>query len=94
MRNYFLLLLQFFFTLNIAKAQAIKDDFEGNGNISNWFGDACLVNTNFVNPFKQSTNTSNTVLEYKDNGGLYANIRFDLIKNLDLSKSNIFSIKI
>jgi hypothetical protein len=94
MRIFLLPILLFYFTVNKANAQAIKDDFEGNGNISTWFGDACLVNTNLANPFKQSINTSNTVLEYKDNGGLYANIRFDLTKNLDLSKSNIFSIKI
>jgi beta-glucanase (GH16 family) len=94
MRIFLLPILFFYFTVNKANAQAIKDDFEGNGNISTWFGDACLVNTNLANPFKQSINTSNTVLEYKDNGGLYANIRFDLTKNLDLSKSNIFSIKI
>jgi hypothetical protein len=94
MRIYLLPIFLFYFTANIANAQAIKDDFEGNGNISTWFGDACSVDTNFANPFKQSINTSNTVLEYKDNGGLYANVRFDLTKNLDLSKSNIFSIKI
>ncbi len=84
----------FYFTSFSTNAQSIKDDFEGNGNISTWFGDACLINNNFSNPFKQNINTSNTVLEYKDNGGLYANTRFDLTKNLDLSKNNIFSIKI
>lgn len=94
MRIYLLLILLFYFIANKANAQAIKDDFEGNGNISTWFGDACLINSNFSNPFKQNINTSNTVLEYKDNGGLYANVRFDLTKNLDLSKNNIFSIKI
>ncbi|MCF8429206.1 MAG: glycoside hydrolase family 16 protein, partial [Bacteroidia bacterium] len=94
MRIYLLPIFLFFFTSNVVNAQTIKDDFEGNGNISTWFGDACLLNTNFTNPFKQSINTSNTVLEYKDNGGLYGNVRFDLTKNLDLSKSNIFSIKI
>jgi hypothetical protein len=93
MRIYLLPIFLFFFTASIS-AQTIKDDFEGNGNISSWFGDACIINTNFSNPFKQSINASNTVLEYKDNGGLYANTRFDLSKNLDLSKNNIFSIKI
>lgn len=94
MRKLLVTKIFFYFTSFSTNAQSIKDDFEGNGNISTWFGDACLINNNFSNPFKQNINTSNTVLEYKDNGGLYANTRFDLTKNLDLSKNNIFSIKI
>lgn len=65
MHNYLLPILLIFFTANTANAQAIKDDFEGNGNINTWFVDACLINTNFTNPFKQSINTSNTVLDKK-----------------------------
>lgn len=77
-----------------ANSQTIEDDFEGNGNIGNWQGDNCLIKIGFQNPFKTSTNSSDKVLEYKDNGGLYANVRFDLAKNLDLSKESIFSLKI
>jgi beta-glucanase (GH16 family) len=77
-----------------ANSQTIKDDFEGNGNIGNWRGDNCLIKTGFQNPFQTSTNSSDNVLEYRDNGGLYANVRFDLTKNLDLSKESIFSFKI
>jgi beta-glucanase (GH16 family) len=75
-------------------SQTIKDDFEGNGNISQWQGDNCLIKTGFKNPFQTSANSSDKVLEYKDNGGLYANVRFDLAKNLDLSTESIFSFKI
>jgi beta-glucanase (GH16 family) len=85
--------LLFFFPF-LANSQNISDDFEGNGNISNWQGDNCVIKTGFQNPFPTSSNNSSKVLEYKDNGGQYANVRFDLTKNLDLSKESIFSIKI
>lgn len=77
-----------------ANSQTIMDDFEGNGNINTWQGDNCVINTGFQNPFKNGLNNSNKVLEYKDNGGLYANVRFDMSKNLDLSKGSIFSFKV
>lgn len=77
-----------------ANSQTIKDDFEGNGNIGNWQGDNCLIKTDLPNPFQASANNSAKVLEYKDNGGLYANVRFDVTKNFDLSKGSIFSFKI
>ncbi|MCU0442996.1 MAG: family 16 glycosylhydrolase [Bacteroidia bacterium] len=86
----------FLFTLACfaSQAQTIKDDFEGNGNISNWVGDDCLVKTDLLNPFKTETNNSNTVLEYQDKGGLYANIRFDLSQNLNLTFESVFTFKI
>ncbi len=77
-----------------ANSQTLIDDFEGNGNIITWQGDNCFIKTNLPNPFQDSVNSSNQVLEYKDNGGLFANVRFDLTKNLDLSKGSIFSFKI
>ncbi len=77
-----------------ANSQNLKDDFEGNGNITNWKGDDCLIKTDLPNPFQTVANSSNTVLEYTDNGGLYANVRFDLTKNLDLSQGSIFSFKL
>ncbi len=88
--RYCLLFLFPFF----ANSQTIMDDFEGNGNIGTWKGDDCFINTNLQNPFVSSANNSLKVLEYQDNGGLYANIRFDLSKNLDLSKESVFSFKI
>ncbi|MBA4304394.1 MAG: beta-glucanase [Sphingobacteriaceae bacterium] len=75
-------------------AQFITDDFEGNGNITGWFGDDCVLNTAFANPHQQGINTSATVLRYHDTGGQYANVRFDVPTNIDLSSQQTFSLKI
>ncbi len=75
-------------------AQTISDDFEGNGTITSWFGDDCGLNTGVNNPFKIGINVSDTVLEYVDTGGQYANIRFDVSSNLDLSVNHSFKLKI
>ena len=95
---YLLLPLALFLSLTIAtKAQTttIQDDFEGNGTIATWFGVDCAANTNFANPVQQGINTSATVLEYDDNGvGQYANLRFDVANNFDLSIHHTFSLKI
>jgi hypothetical protein len=73
----------------------IFDDFEGNGNITTWVGDDCGINTAFANPFKGALNDSDTVLEYNDIGGQYANIRFDKDSNFDLTGGNSsFKLKI
>ena len=73
----------------------VFDDFEGNGNISTWAGDDCGMNIDFANPFKDALNDSDTVLEYKDTGGTYANVRFDKDSDFDLSNGNsVFTIKI
>jgi len=76
------------------QAQIIEDDFEGNGNISSWFGDDCLADPSFSNPHKTGSNTSATVLKYEDTGGQYANVRFDAGRQLDLSTHATFSLKI
>ncbi len=81
-------------SLIFAQTQPLQDDFEGNGTITNWSGDDCGVNTRLENPHKQGINLSDTVLEYDDNGGLYANIRFQLAENFDLSNHYTFSFKI
>ena len=78
----------------LTHAQVIQDDFEGNGNISTWFGDDCGINTSYANPFQTGDNTSTTVLRYHDTGGQYANIRFDVAENLTLSPGSAFSLKI
>lgn len=75
-------------------AQNVHDDFEGSGTITNWFGDDCDMNTNFSNPFPQSINTSATVLRYHDVGGQYANVRFQMANNFDLTVNNTFSLKV
>lgn len=76
------------------QAQIVQDDFEGNGTITNWFGDACGMNNNFANPYQQSSNTSATVLEYNDTGGQYANVRFQMGENFDLTTNNSFSLQL
>ncbi|TAE49221.1 MAG: glycosyl hydrolase family protein [Bacteroidetes bacterium] len=93
MRNLFLLYTCFFLPL-LAHAQVFQDDFEGNGNISTWAGDDCGLNTSFANPLPGPANPSANVLRYHDTGGLYANVRFDLPANLDLSTGGTFSVAI
>jgi len=75
-------------------AQFVEDDFEGSGTISSWFGDNCNMNTNFSNPYQQGINVSNTVLEYHDLGGQYANVQFDIDTTFDLTVKNSFSLKL
>ncbi|MGB0431516.1 MAG: glycoside hydrolase family 16 protein, partial [Bacteroidia bacterium] len=72
----------------------VKDDFEGKGTISTWYGDDCSIDTEHVNPYKIGINTSETVLQYNDNGGLYANIGFNLSNTFDLKKEPGFSLLI
>jgi beta-glucanase (GH16 family) len=72
----------------------VQDDFEGNGTITTWYGDACTINTSFSNPYPQSINTSAKVLQYTDNGGLYANTRFQINTKFDLSAKSRFTLKI
>jgi len=91
MRYICILLLCFGIVTN---AQNVQDDFEGGGTITSWFGDACGMNNNFNNPYQNGINTSLTVLEYNDTGGQYANIRFDVDTNFDLTTKNSFSLKI
>lgn len=94
MKNKILLACLWLFAPLFANSQSVKDDFEGNGNITTWKGDDCAMNTNLQNPVKNTANNSNTVMEYFDKGGLYANIRFDLNKNFDLSTAYVFTLKI
>ena len=87
--------LVIFFSSHIhAQLRSVEDDFEGNGTITTWFGDNCNINTAFPNPYPQGVNTSATVMEYDDTGGQYANVRFDVWNNLDLSSGYVFSLKV
>ncbi len=90
--SFFLVLS--FATLTQAQTQTVEDDFEGNGTITNWYGDDCIINTGFPNPYPQDINTSATVLKYDDVGGQYANVRFQVSNRFDLSSDYIFSLKI
>ena len=70
------------------------DNFEGDGNIATWAQDDTTMDTEFSNPFSTGINSSNTVLKYQDAGGQYANIRFDVSENFDLSSNSLFALKI
>lgn len=94
MKSPFALVLLLLIIQTTTKAQIVEDDFEGNGNISSWFGDACDINTMLSNPHQEGINLSATVLEYSDKGGQYANVRFDAGRNFDLSTNHTFSVKI
>ncbi|MEO0640980.1 MAG: beta-glucanase, partial [Bacteroidota bacterium] len=75
-------------------AQGAQDDFEGNGTIQNWFGDETEIQTAFANPFPGGMNNSGTVLKYEDNGGTYANVRFEMPDKFDLTSNPTFSLLI
>ena len=92
--KYFLFIICFLVNLSVVFAQNVQDDFEGNGTITTWFGDNCDINTSFTNPFQINGNQSTTVLRYNDTGGQFANVRFDISSNFDLTQNNSFSIKI
>lgn len=94
MRHLSLVLFVFISLPFISSAQVVQDNFEGTGTISNWFGDNCGMDNNFANPASQGINTSATVLKYTDTGALYANVRFDVAPNLNLSTQPTFSLKI
>ena len=82
-----LLLLLFFFSL-FSQTQISQDNFEGNSSIPSWFGDDCIIDTNFNNPFPNGSNPSTKVLRYSDVGGLYANVGFDAGFNFNLLTPN------
>ena len=94
MYRYFTILVFLFLLPQLINGQSIQDDFEGNGTINSWFGDDCVLNIKFNNPFVQGVNTSATVLRYEDNGGQYANVRFDVGSNLDLVENHTFTLMI
>ncbi len=86
--------LCFFASLSFGQTQTVQDDFEGNGSITSWAGDDCNINISFSNPYIQGINTSATVLKYDDYGGQYANVRFQLNQNFDLSVNHTFTLKV
>ena len=92
MRQFFFL-ISILFSISI-HTQIIQDDFEGAGTISTWYEDDSVMDTSFSNPFKETINTSNTVLKYTDAGGSYANVGFDVSPNFNLNETNSFSLKI
>ena len=93
MNRFFLIIAVGIFGYGLS-AQPLYDDFEGNGNIFTWQGDFCALDENKANPFQQGINLSDTVLEYHDQGGQFANIRFDAGQYLDMANSHVFELKI
>ncbi len=94
MRTIILLFFVFYNITLLSQTQILQDNFEGNSSISSWYGDDCLINTNFINPFPTGINTSANVLKYTDIGGQYANIGFNTGFSLNLLTSSVFSLKI
>ena len=85
MRNLYFILLCISSLCSFSQELTVEDDFEGNGTIVTWYGDDCGMDNAFLNPFKEGINNSNTVLEYSDIGGQYANVGFNVTNNFDLS---------
>ncbi len=94
MRQSLFILTCLSFNLMYGQFQTVEDDFEGNGSISTWFGDACILDLDFLNPFMAGDNLSDQVLKYEDIGGLYANARFTLPINFKLGSAHTFSLKV
>ena len=94
MRNLILLIIIIFSSHIFAQNQTVEDDFEGNGTITNWFGDDCNINANQTNLYADSNNNSATVLKYDDVGGTYSNVRFEINNTFNLLSDYVFTLKI
>ncbi len=94
MRTIISLLFLFFCVTLFSQTQISQDNFEGTSSIPSWFGDNCIIDTNFNNPYPIGSNTSAKVLKYLDVGGLYANVGFDAGFNFNLLTSSVFSLKV
>jgi hypothetical protein len=91
MRQIILAFLSPFWAVN---GQLLEDDFDGTATISSWYGDDCLINTAYGNPYMTSGNPSNGVLRYEDIGGLYANIGFNSTEAINITPDHPFRLKI
>jgi beta-glucanase (GH16 family) len=94
MRDLILIIIISFSSHIFAQNQTIEDDFEGNGTITNWFGDDCNINANQTNLYADSNNNSATVLKYDDVGGTYSNVRFEINNTFNLLSDYVFTLKI
>ncbi|MFM8838191.1 MAG: beta-glucanase, partial [Bacteroidota bacterium] len=72
----------------------VGDSFEGNGTITTWYADQCTLQRPFTNPNPNAVNPSANVLRYHDQGGQYANVRFDIPGNFPLNIHSRFRLKI
>ena len=94
MRELILAIIISFSSHILAQNQTVEDDFEGNGTITNWFGDNCNINTNQTKLYADSNNNSATVLKYDDVGGTYSNVRFEINNTFNLLSDYVFTLKI
>ena len=94
LRGFFLCIFLIFTLFGQAQINEAYDDFEGNTNIPAWEEDDCQGDTNFSNPFQEGDNLSAAVLRYEDTGGMYANLRFQMNDNFDLSQNHTFSLQV
>ena len=94
MRELILMIIISFSSHIFAQNQTAEDDFEGNGTITNWFGDNCNIDTNQTNLYTDSSNNSATVLKYNDVGYTYSNVRFEINNTFNLSSDYVFTLKI
>ncbi|MFM7586472.1 MAG: hypothetical protein ACKO6M_05570, partial [Bacteroidota bacterium] len=76
------------------RAQAVWDDFEGQGTINTWFGDQCTATVGFPNPHPHNRNPSTAVLRYHDTGGQYANVRFERSGTYPMASQSRFRLKV
>lgn len=72
----------------------VGDSFEGNGTITTWYADQCTLQRPFANPMPGTVNPSANVLRYHDQGGQYANVRFDIPGNFPLNLHSRFRLKV
>ena len=94
MRNLLSFFLLFYVLTIHAQVQTLSDNFEGSGNINNWYGDGCFLDSQYANPHQIGINNSATVLQYSDTGGQYANVRFDAGSNFNLTTNSTFTLKV
>ena len=52
MRNYIFVFILLFSINPLSLAQVSQDNFEGNSNITSWFGDDCGIDTAYTNPYQ------------------------------------------
>ncbi|MFO7864524.1 MAG: family 16 glycosylhydrolase [Salinivirgaceae bacterium] len=90
---FFIIIIAFTLTSLRAQTMEVFDDFEGNGTIT-WQASECGIDTDFYNPLQNDSNPSASVMEYRDNGGQYANVQFEVDRNFDLSEHYTFTLKI
>lgn len=94
MKNYSYSILFILLTSVCFSQTNIFENFETSTPTYNWTGDNCEIMAYFPNPEVSAENTSSYVLNYKDTGGEFANVRFDYGESFDLSATHEFSLRI